>query len=118
MNKLLGYFGLSNRARKLVSGEEIVIQAIRSGEAKLVIIASDASMNTKKKIKDKCHTYQVPLVIGFDRDRLGHSVGKAQRVVLAITDQGFAKAIAKQVVITSEVEYIERKRNESKNESL
>lgn len=41
--------GLANRARKIVSGEELVIKEIRSGRAKLVVLSADASMNTKKK---------------------------------------------------------------------
>ena len=64
------------RAGKLVTGDEIVLKAIRSSEAKLVIVAGDASANTQKKFHDKCGTYKVPLVIGFDRDSLGSSIGK------------------------------------------
>ncbi|CAH1211198.1 MULTISPECIES: L7Ae/L30e/S12e/Gadd45 family ribosomal protein [Paenibacillus] len=105
--KVLSYLGLAMRAGKLATGEEIVLKAIRSSEAKMVIVAGDASANTQKKFRDKCGSYQVPLVIGFDRDRLGSSIGKDTRVVLAVTDVGFAKMISKQVGIMSEVEYIE-----------
>ncbi|WP_145318839.1 YlxQ family RNA-binding protein [Paenibacillus xylanexedens] len=105
--KTLSYLGLAMRAGKLVTGEEIVLKAIRSSEAKMVIVAGDASANTQKKFRDKCGTYKVPLLIGFDRDNLGSSIGKDTRVVLAVTDRGFAKMISKQVGIMSEVEYIE-----------
>ncbi|MCM3132024.1 ribosomal L7Ae/L30e/S12e/Gadd45 family protein [Paenibacillus polysaccharolyticus] len=105
--KVLSYLGLSMRAGKLLTGDEIVHKAIRSGEAKMVIVAGDASANTQKKFRDKCGTYKVPLLIGLDRDRIGSSIGKDTRVVLAVTDLGFAKMISKQVGIMSEVEYIE-----------
>ncbi|MNW14796.1 putative ribosomal protein YlxQ [compost metagenome] len=72
-----------------------------------MIVAKDASANTHKKFRDKCGTYKVPLIIGFDREVLGSSVGKPERVVLALTDQGFADMIRKEIVKTSEVEYIE-----------
>ncbi|MDU5949395.1 MAG: 50S ribosomal protein L7ae, partial [Paenibacillus macerans] len=71
------------------------------------IVAGDASANTQKKYRDKCGTYKVPLMVGFDRDMLGSSVGKPERVVLALTDQGFADMVRKAIAKTSEVEYIE-----------
>lgn len=73
MNKAqpLSGLGLAMRAGKLVTGDEIVLKAIRSGEAKLVILAGDASANTQKKFRDKCGTYKIPLMIGFDRETLG-----------------------------------------------
>ncbi|GJM71411.1 hypothetical protein HMSSN036_36270 [Paenibacillus macerans] len=46
-------------------------------------------------------------MVGFDRDMLGSSVGKPERVVLALTDQGFADMVRKAIAKTSEVEYIE-----------
>ncbi|MNE14326.1 putative ribosomal protein YlxQ [compost metagenome] len=107
MSKVFSSLGLAMRAGKLVTGDEIVLKSIRSSEAKLVIVAKDASANTHKKFRDKCRTYKVPLLIGFDRERLGTSVGKPERVILALTDQGFADMIRKEIVKTSEVEYIE-----------
>ncbi|GIP46624.1 ribosomal L7Ae/L30e/S12e/Gadd45 family protein [Paenibacillus sp. DXFW5] len=109
MNKAqpLSGLGLAMRAGKLVTGDEIVLKAIRSGEAKLVILAGDASANTQKKFRDKCGTYKIPLMIGFDRETLGGSVGKPERVVLALIDQGFTELIRKAILKTSEVEYIE-----------
>lgn len=107
MNKALSYVGLATRAGKLVSGDEIVLKAIRSSEAKMVIVAADASANTLKKFRDKCKSYNVPLLIGFNRETLGSAMGKPERVVLAVTDPGFVKMIAKQALTMSEVEYIE-----------
>ena len=39
---------VSMRAGKLLTGDEIVHKAIRSGEAKMVIVAGDASANTQR----------------------------------------------------------------------
>ncbi|WP_435921205.1 L7Ae/L30e/S12e/Gadd45 family ribosomal protein [Paenibacillus sp. DYY-L-2] len=107
MSKMLSRLGLATRAGKLLTGDELVLKTIRSSEAKLVIVAADASANTRKKFRDKCRAYEVPLIIGFDRERLGSSVGKPERVVLALTDQGFADMIIQEIEKTSEVEYIE-----------
>ncbi|WP_123040085.1 L7Ae/L30e/S12e/Gadd45 family ribosomal protein [Cohnella candidum] len=106
-NKVLSRLGLAMRAGKLVSGEETVLKAIRGGEAKLVVLAKDASDNTGKKMADKCGSYGVPLVVGFTRYELGWAVGKPERVMFAVTDQGFADMIAGGWVQHSEVENIE-----------
>jgi ribosomal protein L7Ae-like RNA K-turn-binding protein len=92
-NKVLQLLGLAMRAGKIVSGEELVLDAIRTRKAKLVLISRDASANTKKKISDKCRSYQVELIQEFDRYEIGHAIGKEERVVLGITDEGFVRKI-------------------------
>jgi ribosomal protein L7Ae-like RNA K-turn-binding protein len=106
-NKVLSRLGLAMRAGKLISGEETVLKAVRSGEAKLVLLAGDASENTAKKISDKCNSYNVQLLIGFTRFELGSAVGKPERVLFAVTDRGFADMLAVGWVQHSEVENIE-----------
>ncbi|MEX2105033.1 MAG: YlxQ family RNA-binding protein [Bacilli bacterium] len=92
-NKLTQWLGLAMRAGKVISGEELVIKAIRSNQAKVVVLSNDASHNTAKQIKDKSHTYNVHIIPIEDRYVLGNAIGKDQRVVVAITDAGFAKQI-------------------------
>lgn len=95
MNKqqLLQMLGLAMRAGKVVSGEEQVLAAIRSGAAYRVLISDDAAPNSRKKIANKCDFYDVPLTIAGSRQELGGAIGKAERVVIAVTDPGFAKAM-------------------------
>jgi ribosomal protein L7Ae-like RNA K-turn-binding protein len=81
------------RAGKLISGEELVLEAVRNGKAKAVILSSDASENTTKRMTDKCSFYNVPLHVAFTRSQIGEAIGKEERVVVAITDQGFSKLI-------------------------
>ncbi|PLT34173.1 YlxQ family RNA-binding protein [Bacillus sp. V5-8f] len=85
--------GLANRARKLISGEELVIKEIRNGKAKLVLLAMDASSNTEKKIIDKCRYYDVPIKRVENRSILGQSIGKEERVTIAVLDDGFARKL-------------------------
>jgi ribosomal protein L7Ae-like RNA K-turn-binding protein len=104
---VLNRLGLAFRAGKLVSGDESVLKAIRSGAAELVIVAADASANAHKKYRDKCASYGVPIVAFADRSQLGASIGKPERVVLAVTDPGFAGLILKSLQIPKEVKDIE-----------
>ncbi|AYC30775.1 YlxQ family RNA-binding protein [Paenisporosarcina cavernae] len=91
---ILQTLGLATRARMLITGEELVLKEIRSNKAKIVILAKDASENTRKKFSDKCSFYNVELHEFSDRYTLGHATGKEARVALAITDAGFAKKLS------------------------
>jgi len=103
-HNMFNYLGLAMRAGKLVTGEEGVMNAIRSGDAKLVILSADASDNTQKKYRDKCQFFNVALLECSNRDELGESIGKVERVVIAVTDLGFARLIEKIQEQPAEVE--------------
>ena len=92
--KIFNLIGLATRARKIITGEELVLAAIRSGSAKLVILSDDASANTAGKFRDKCIHYRTPMHAFGSRYEIGHAIGKEARVVLAITDSGFAKKLS------------------------
>ncbi|MBS4207583.1 YlxQ family RNA-binding protein [Bacillus sp. FJAT-50079] len=92
--KWMSLLGLATRARKTISGEDLVIREIQQARAKLVLISKDASDNTSKKIQDKCIFYNVPYLFVESREQLGHAIGKEARVVVAITEEGFAKKLA------------------------
>lgn len=82
---------MAYRARKCTLGEDLIIKDIQNKRAKIVLIASDISDNTKKKIIDKCKTYEIDFKVVDDRETLGQAMGKSNRVAIAITDHGFAK---------------------------
>jgi ribosomal protein L7Ae-like RNA K-turn-binding protein len=92
-HKWISLVGLANRAGKIISGEELSVKEIRNGKAKLILLSADASVNTSKKITDKCKSYHVPIKIVENRETLGHAIGKEARVVISILDEGFAKKI-------------------------
>ncbi|QED47583.1 YlxQ family RNA-binding protein [Cytobacillus dafuensis] len=92
-NQWMSLLGLANRARKITSGEELTIKEIRNGKAKLILLSADASVNTTKKVTDKCKSYEVPYKLVENRELLGHAIGKDARVVVAVLDDGFAKKL-------------------------
>lgn len=93
VNKVDGLLGLCARSRKLASGEFAVESAVKDGSAWLVIVATDASKNTKKLFHDKCSFYEVPVFEYGTKESLGHTIGKETRASIAILDENFAKAI-------------------------
>lgn len=96
-DKVLSLTGLAMKAGRCTGGEFMTETEVKSGKAKLVLVAGDASENTKKKFRDMCSFYQVPIRFYADKDTLGHAVGKEFRASLAVLDDGFAKGILKEL---------------------
>ena len=94
-NKILSMFGLA------ASGEFQRETAVESGEACLVVVAEDASEDTKKLFEDKCSFYEVPVIQLGTKEELGHAIGKEYRASLAILDTGFAEAVMKKIEMFS-----------------
>lgn len=94
-SKVLSIIGLATRAGRTVSGEFATEKETKSGKACLVIVANDASDNTKKKFENMCDFYEVPICFYGNKDTLGHAMGKEFRASLAVLDSGFAKEIMK-----------------------
>ena len=94
MDKTLQLLSLIKKANKLITGEEFVTDAIRKNKVFLVFLASDAGVNTTKKINDKTKYYNVPLISSYTSLELSNVIGK-KRMVIGITDLGFATSIKK-----------------------
>ncbi|KRN29603.1 hypothetical protein IV38_GL000489 [Lactobacillus selangorensis] len=94
--RLLQLLGLAQRASKIVSGEPQVLTAIRTQSAKLVFVGSDSGQATAKKIRDKCHYYQIDITEALSKQELSMALGR-KRTVIAVVDQGFAKKMAQLV---------------------
>ena len=92
-NKVLSRLGISARAGKIASGEFAAETAVKSGKAALVIVAEDASNNTKKLFHDKCAFYEVPVFDYGTKETLGHAIGKELRASVAVLDTGLANSI-------------------------
>ena len=96
-DKVLSLIGLAMKAGRCTSGETMTENETKLGRARLVIVASDASDNTKKKFRDMCEFYKVPICFYGDKDTFGHAMGKEFRASLAILDKGFADGIRKEL---------------------
>ena len=104
LNKVLSLISLATKAGKTVSGEFCTDKEVKTGRAALVIVADDASANTKKKFQNMCEFYEVPVCFYKDKDALGHAMGKEFRASLAVLDEGFAKGIMKQLKAEDTIE--------------
>ena len=101
-DKVLSLIGLATKAGQTASGEFMTEREVKTGRAALVIVAGDSSDNTKKKFRDMCEFYKVPIYFYGDKDTLGHAMGKEFRASLAISDEGFAKGVLKHLTENNE----------------
>ncbi|BBF42891.1 ribosomal protein L7Ae family protein [Lachnospiraceae bacterium KM106-2] len=99
--KVLSYIGLATKAGKVASGEFMTEKSVKESHAQLVIVAEDASDNTKKMFTNMCTHYKVPIYFCGEKSEIGHCMGKEMRASLAILDQGFAKAMLKVLSLES-----------------
>ena len=72
--KALRMLGFAARARRVTAGASLICAALQKGGAQrplLVLLAADASENTKKRMTDRTAYYHVPLyTVSADCERL------------------------------------------------
>ena len=95
IDRMLSMIGLATKAGKVASGEFSTERAIKSHKATMVIVANDASDNTKKKFTDMCSWYKVPIIFAGTKESIGKAMGKEIRASFALLDSGFADMIQK-----------------------
>ena len=76
-NRVLSLLGLSKKAGRLVSGEFSTETAVKTGKACLVLVSREASENTKKKFRNMCDYYQVPIAVYGGKEELGEASARS-----------------------------------------
>ena len=98
MDKLLNLIGLAQKAGRLAVGEEPTGAAARARDARLILVAADAAENSVRRVRHFADAGQCLWCrIGADKDALGRAVGRSSCAMLAVTDIGFAEAIARKL---------------------
>lgn len=96
-NKVLSLLGLATKAGKVASGEFSTEKSVKTGKGFLVLVADDASQNTRKKFQNMCDFYEVPIYFIANKEELGRFCGKEFRASLAVQDENSAKAMLKEL---------------------
>ena len=96
-NKVFSLLALATKAGKVASGEFSTEKSVKTGKGFLVLVADDASQNTKKKFQNMCDFYEVPIYFIANKEELGRFCGKEFRASLAVQDENFAKAMLKEL---------------------
>lgn len=91
--KAMRMLGLATRARKTLSGTMACEKAIARGKAQLILIATDTADDSRERMIRLCRESDIPFRITATGEELGQYTGKDHRVVVGITDPGFAGRI-------------------------
>jgi ribosomal protein L7Ae-like RNA K-turn-binding protein len=85
--------GLALRARKVTVGTDVTMTSLRNKKVLLIILATDASNTTKKKVYDKAKTYETEVIEELTSFEISNALGKDDIKVIGITDRGFSQLL-------------------------
>ncbi|MBM3262048.1 MAG: ribosomal L7Ae/L30e/S12e/Gadd45 family protein [candidate division Zixibacteria bacterium] len=100
-DSILGLIGLAFRARQVRAGASATRALIRSGKARLVVVAKDSSENTKRLFTYLARQQAIPIVEGHTCEEFGVCFDGAPKAVVTIIDAHFADGILKKAGIRS-----------------
>ena len=90
-----GLISICRKAGKLKAGMDIVKSACDTGEAKAVFAASDLSPKSLKELRFAAARNDIPAYrLSMTMQQIADAMGKRSGI-LAVTDKGFAKSLAK-----------------------
>lgn len=90
--RFLTMLGMCAKAGKCAFGETACLSSVRSRKARLMLVSSDASENSKKRFRDSCLSGNVPMIL--TGEPIDAAAGKPGRKFIAVTDADFAKAVS------------------------
>lgn len=96
-DSVLALIGIAKKAGRTAAGEYQTEKAVKTGKASLVIVSEEASENTKKKFRDMCTFYGIPIFFYGGKEELGAAIGTEFRASLAVTDAGLSESIRKKL---------------------
>lgn len=106
MDNILNMVGLALRAGRAEVGEEPVGAACRAKDCRLILVARDAADNTFRRARHFADAGQcLWLSVPYTKEELGAAVGRTACAMLAITDVGFAEAVAKKLAAANPEKY-------------
>lgn len=90
-NKLLSLLGIAKKAGRLTIGNDAVVETIRDGRSRLVLLAKDLAPRTVKGIETAALEYGTQVItIPADMNELSMALGRNAGVV-SINDRGFSQ---------------------------
>lgn len=89
--------GFAQRAGRLAKGFDATLRAVEQGNARLLVITPDASPRVVRRMTKAAEAADTPILVWGSKGALGKAVGSRDLGVLAVCDDGFAKAIQDKV---------------------
>lgn len=92
-NRFYSFLGLIQKSGNIVSGYNSCLYNIKEKGCRLIIIAEDASDNTKDKFINICSAKNIPYAICGMKDRIGSSIGRSAKSVLGVKDENMSRVV-------------------------
>ena len=92
------YYGLAARAGKIACGTDSVREQILKKKIYIIIIAEDASLNTKDKFLKLAKESGIKSFVFGDINVNSKAIGKKNKAIIGVTDKNFSDAIAKIII--------------------
>ncbi|MGO1367932.1 MAG: L7Ae/L30e/S12e/Gadd45 family ribosomal protein [Senegalia sp. (in: firmicutes)] len=93
MNNVLSFIGIGQKANIIKAGEYKSLEAIKFNKAYLIVLAEDASENTKKKFEKASLKNKTEIIMYGNKNILGNALGKEFISVFVVTDKKFSDTL-------------------------
>lgn len=93
MQKLLTMLGFAIKSGNIITGDDTCEMYMKKGRVYLLIVAADASDNTKDKFRFLTAKQNVRLFEISTKEELSQAIGKYNRAVFGVTNRKFASAL-------------------------
>jgi len=92
-HKVAALLGFAQKSGHLAAGDGAVMETVKAGKARLVIMAEDVAANSREHLVKVLERKNIPFYVWQDKIHLGVFVGKSPRGALAVLDQNFANIL-------------------------
>ena len=92
--RAMNLLSMAARARRILSGAFVVEEALKRKQGTYLLLAVDASEETKAKFSRMAAQMNVPSAELLTMQQLGHCLGKEYRAVAVLIDRGFADRLS------------------------
>lgn len=92
-DRIISTLALANKAGKAVSGSDTVMETLKKGSAKILILAEDISVESAAKFTAVAQKTGVEMYRFSIKERLGSPLGKDIRTAVAVQKSSFAESL-------------------------
>mgnify|MGYP000994096851 FL=1 len=92
--RIMNLLSMAARARRILSGAFVVEEALKRKQGTFLLLAKDASEETKTKLTRMAVQMNVPAAELLTMQQLGRCLGKEYRAVAVLIDRGFADRLS------------------------
>ncbi len=91
------YLALANKAGKVVSGTDTVLDSLRRKTAGLILLAEDTAPESARRVRDLAEKVGTPCEMLASKDRLGELLGKELRSAVAVLHGSFVAVLLHEI---------------------